>query len=638
VRRADVVYAVADEVARAKSYLGRLGMLPLVITNPPMIPFSDDEPRGFPAATPVRLVCIGRLERVKRVGDFLMMASVLARSHPGRFSFSVIGDGSLMDELKAQASALGLAVEFQGAVSDVAAALDAADIVLLFSAGEGSPNTVLETIARGRVPVVRRAAGTTGTVPSVLDRCLVDSASPEAFAEKVLDVVSRSDEYLPRVREARDLLRQGRDTFDSAMEKLFMDALSPPDDDGRLRVLHLITRLIVGGAQENTIASVERVNPERYESHLWCGPQIGSEGSLFQDARGRGEQPRVITNLIREINPLRDLIVVTQLARLMRQERFDIVHTHCSKAGIVGRIAAKVAGVPHIVHTLHGWAFHDRMHPIVRRTYAASERMMKSWTRPLVSVSNQTTEDGLEARIGSREDYRLIRSGIPLDRFRPDKARGSAARAQLGISEGDVVIGSVGRLAPQKNPMDFVKLAELLLASHANLTFLYVGGGPMRRSVEAATAALRIADRVRLLGVRDDVPDLLRAMDVFVLTSLWEGLPRVVLQALATGVPVLAYDTAGIAEAVVEGKNGHLVPRGAVDEMVGLVERLITDSVARAEMGRAAADDFDSAFSEDGMIRDLETLYDELTDVSPGGDEWPSGNQRAREDADSGSS
>ena len=619
VRRADVVYAVADEVARAKSHLGRLGMLPLVITNPPMIPFSDDEPRGFPAATPVRLVCIGRLERVKRVGDFLLMASVLARSHPGRFTFSVIGDGSLMDELKAQASALGVAAEFQGAVLDVAAALDAADIVLLFSAGEGSPNTVLETIARGRVPVVRRAAGTTGTVPSVLGRCLVDSSSPEAFAERVLDVVSRSDEYLSRVREARDLLRQGRDTFDSAMEKLYMDALPPPGGDGRLRVLHLITRLIVGGAQENTIASVERVDPERYDSQLWIGPQTGSEGSLLADARSRGIVVRVLPNLVREINPRRDALALVQLVRLLRREQFDIVHTHSSKAGILGRLAAKVAGVPHIVHTVHGWGFHDRMNPLLKNTYVTLEKMLQPWTRPLISVSNKTTRVGLDEGIGRPGAYRLIRSGIPLLRFFPDPKCGSEVRERLGLSADDIVVGSVGRLSPQKNPRDFVRVAELLSRGRENLRFVYVGDGPMRTEIERTLDSVGLSDRVLLLGIRDDVPDLLRAMDVFILTSLWEGLPRVVLQALATGLPVVAYDTAGIGEAVKEGQNGHLVEPGAVGQMVELLDRLAGDASLRAAMGRAAAEELDTAFTEDGMIRDLENLYDELTKGEGGG-------------------
>jgi glycosyltransferase involved in cell wall biosynthesis len=141
---------------------------------------------------------------------------------------------------------------------------------------------------------------------------------------------------------------------------------------------------------------------------------------------------------------------------------------------------------------------------------------------------------------------------------------------------------------------------------------LYVGDGPLRTEIEAAIASAGLADRVSLLGIRHDVPDLLRAMDVFILTSLWEGLPRVVLQSLATGVPVVAYDTAGIEEAVIEGRNGHLVRPGDLDAMVMRLESLVYDDTLRARMGAAAVDQFDRSFTEDAMIEDLEALYRRL--------------------------
>jgi glycosyltransferase involved in cell wall biosynthesis len=375
-------------------------------------------------------------------------------------------------------------------------------------------------------------------------------------------------------------------------------------------VLHLITRLIVGGAQENTIASVERVDPGRFDSRLWCGPQTGPEGSLIHDARGRGADVRILPNLVREISPLKDLAMLVQLSRLLRRDRFDIVHTHCTKAGVLGRVAAKLAGVPHIVHTHHGWSFHDRMHPLRRRLFVAAERALALWTRPMISVSNKTTEVGLASGVGRREDYRLIRSGIPLNRFRPGGGR--EVRAALGIAEGDFVVGSVGRLAPQKNPVDFLRCAAMLLERHAGVTFVYVGDGPLRGEIEDAAADMGISDRVRLLGVRRDVPDLLRAMDVFILTSLWEGLPRVVLQALATGVPVVAYDTAGILEAVKDGQNGFLVPHGSVDAMVGHLDRLASDPGELEKLSTGAVDGFGREFTEDGMIEGLERLYGEL--------------------------
>jgi glycosyltransferase involved in cell wall biosynthesis len=543
----------------------------------------------------------------------------------------------MMSDLRRKAATLGIGdlVEFRGAVADVASELDASDIVVLFSAGEGSPNTVLETIARGRIPLARRAAGTVGSVPSVLERCLVDSGSPEAFAERVQEILDGPDEFLAGVRAAREALRRRQAVFESAMGRLYEDALHRRRGDGRVRVLHLITRLIVGGAQENTIASVERVDPGKYDSHLWCGPQTGLEGSLFQDARERGESPRVLPNLVREISPLRDLAVTLELTRLLRRERFDIVHTHCSKAGIVGRVAARMAGVPHITHTHHGLSFHDRMNPVLRRFFIALERMMAAWTHPMISVSERTTSVGLSAGVGRPEDYRLIRSGIPLTTFGPDAERGAAVRRELGIAEGEVVVGSVGRLTAQKNPLDFVELASGVLASHRNATFLYVGDGPLMDAVAEVIAERGLAERVRLLGLRTDVPDLLRAMDIFVLTSLWEGLPRVVLQALATGLPVVAYDTAGIMEAVEEGRNGYLVATGDVARMVEHAVRLVSDAELRGRMGEAARE-LDHAFSEEGMIRDLEALYNEMTSGGAAGGERAPGLRGAVREGQSG--
>jgi glycosyltransferase involved in cell wall biosynthesis len=395
------------------------------------------------------------------------------------------------------------------------------------------------------------------------------------------------------------------------MGAIYDEALGRGRPD-RKKVLHLITRLIVGGAQENTIASVARVDPTRYDSHLWTGPETGSEGSLIADARSRGIVLGVLPNLVREIRPWKDAAMLLRLTSLLRREKFDIVHTHSSKAGIIGRIAARLAGVPHIVHTVHGWGFHEHMNPGLRAFYVALERMMEPWTRPLVSVSRRTTSVGLAAGIGKPESYRLIRSGIPLERFHPDADRRASMRDALGVTSDGVLVGSVGRLSPQKNPMDFVRVAKELCSGRDALRFIYVGDGPLRNEVESVLRDGGLDERVSLLGVRADVPDLLRAMDVFILTSLWEGLPRVVLQALATGVPVVAYDTAGIEEAVIEERNGHLVRPGDVGALAARLARLVDDNALRARMGAAAVGEFDRSFTEDAMISDLERLYDEL--------------------------
>jgi glycosyltransferase involved in cell wall biosynthesis len=296
----------------------------------------------------------------------------------------------------------------------------------------------------------------------------------------------------------------------------------------------------------------------------------------------------------------------------MKRGRFHLVHTHSSKAGILGRLAARRAGVPCVVHTVHGWGFHEHMSPPKRALYVGLEKRALRWTDRLVSVSNETTRVGLAAGIGRAADYTLIRSGIPLDRFGPDAERRRVMRAELGYADDDVVIISVGRLSAQKNPMDFVELAERLAEAAPRAKFLYVGDGPLRGEVEARLAGGTVADRVRLAGLRRDVPDLMRASDLFVLTSLWEGLPRVAPQALATGLPVFAYDVAGTREIVRNGENGALV---APRDVGALVERLIplaTEPSRLRELSERTVAGFDRSFSEDAMIAALEQLYDGL--------------------------
>jgi len=627
------VYCVSDAVARAKSHLGRDGMLPAVIPNPPMIPIDDGHTAPFPSGAPVRVVCIGRLAAVKRFDVFLRVARAVEERAPGRFSFRLFGDGREREALERLAVELGVTdlVEFAGAARDVPATMAEADIVPMFSSGEGGPMAVLETIARGRVPVVLRAGGAADALPPELDVCYVERLDVDEYVEKIMDIAARSGHYLDLVERAKGALRAHVRYHDAMLDGFYGEAMGKEDGRGRAKVLHLITRLIVGGAQENTIASVARVDPERFESHLWIGPQTGSEGSLLADARSRGLVVRILPNLVREINPLRDLSVLFQLTRLMRRERFDIVHTHSSKAGIVGRIAAKLAGVPHVTHTVHGWGFHEHMNPALRSFYVTLEKVMLPWTRPLVSVSERTTRVGLESGIGDASSYRLIRSGIPVSVFHPDPESRARVREALGVSPDEFVVGSVGRLSAQKNPMDFVRVARSLTAAGGSrlisggdgggvdggdreggrLRFLYVGDGPLRAEVERELAATGLSGRVELLGLRSDVPELLRAFDVFILTSLWEGLPRVVLQSLATGVPVVAYDTAGIREAVHEGVNGHTVEPGDVHGMVAHLSRMLSDGELRERMGLASRE-LPASFTEGGMIEDLEALYDEL--------------------------
>ncbi len=379
-----------------------------------------------------------------------------------------------------------------------------------------------------------------------------------------------------------------------------------------LPVLHIITRLIVGGAQENTMYTAALLYPARYKVEVLSGPQTGSEGSLIEETRQRGVPLTIYPRLLRQISPWNDLRCLIDLTRLMRRKRYTIVHTHSSKAGILGRLAARLAGVTTIVHTVHGWSFHDYMSPLTRNIYIWLERWMARFSGALIVVAEQDIEKGLQAGIGRREQYHLVRSAIPLDEFNPASIDRAAVRQELGIAPGAVVIGNVGRFSAQKNPLDWIKAAGQVGRARPQVRFLLVGDGPLRPEVEAALQMEGIAGQTILAGLRRDVPRWMAAMDVFMLSSLWEGLPRVIPQAMAMGLPVIANRADGTVEAIQDGQTGFLCTPGSIDEMAERCLALIDNSLLRQEMGERGRNFARQEFDLNQMIRQIDQLYETL--------------------------
>lgn len=378
-----------------------------------------------------------------------------------------------------------------------------------------------------------------------------------------------------------------------------------------IRVLHPITRLIVGGAQENTMLTAQLLNPARWQVDVLSGPQTGREGSLIETVRERGIPLIIEPSLVREVNPLQDLRALFRLARLMRQGRYTIVHTHSSKAGIVGRWAAKLAGVPIIVHTVHGWGHHDRQHPLIRAYYILLEKLTLPITDKLIVVSPLNTEKGLADGIGRPEHYTVIRSGIELERFGHPQVDRATTRAAWNIPLDAPVVGTVTRLSAQKAPLDFVRAAAQVAAAVPNVYFLVVGDGPLRAEVEQLARDLGISERLVLTGLRRDVPEQLAAMDIFALSSLWEGLPRVLPQAMASGLPVVATATDGSIEAVTDGENGFLVPPGQPAVLAESLIRLLRDPALARQMGEAGRHHV-AEFDVRTMVAQIDQLYQEL--------------------------
>lgn len=378
-----------------------------------------------------------------------------------------------------------------------------------------------------------------------------------------------------------------------------------------LRVLHVITRMIVGGAQENTMLSCALIDPERFPSTLLTGSETGVEGELHSEARERGIALVVEPALVRRLSPWHDLIATIRLWRIMRDGRYDVVHTHSSKAGVVGRVAAWLAGVPVIVHTTHGWGFNRHQPWHVFWLYVWLERACSRCSQVIIVVGTPNRDEGVALGIGRREQYRLIRSGIEIDTYRDVELSRDDARQRLGLPCDAFVIGSVGRLSEQKAPLDLLAAFAPVAAAHPDARLVYVGDGPLRGQLEAAIARAGLTGRVHLAGLRRDVPELLRAFDVFALASRWEGLPRVFPQAMAAGLPIVATMVDGAPDAITPGENGWLVPVGDMPAMAERLGALAADPATVRRMGDAGRARVEE-FSAQRMVQALSELYAEL--------------------------
>jgi len=370
-------------------------------------------------------------------------------------------------------------------------------------------------------------------------------------------------------------------------------ALSSESDhqpSGRpLRVLHVITRLIVGGAQENTLLTAIGQHRLGMEVTLLAGPDPGPEGDLHEAAWKGGVALHILPRLVRPIRPLNDLIALFQLYRFMKRGGYDVVHTHSSKAGILGRIAARMAGVETVVHTLHGLAFHPYQARWKNALYIRLKRIAAPLSDFIIAVSQKTIDGALAAGIGTPHQYVKIFSGMELDPFLEAGSRitVSEARRRLSIPEKAPVVGKIARLFPLKGHDAFLQAAARIAAEEPECRFLLVGDGILRRELEEEARRLSIGDRTIFAGLvpPEEVAPFIQAMDVVVHTSLREGIARVIPQAGAVGKPVVTYELDGAPEVVREGFSGFLVSPGDVEGIARRTLELLRDPSLRAEMG-----------------------------------------------------
>ena len=360
-----------------------------------------------------------------------------------------------------------------------------------------------------------------------------------------------------------------------------------------ISVAHIITKLELGGAQQNTLFTVAHLDRARFRPILITG----EPGPLDEEARREsGAEFHQVPALGRTIRPLADLLAFYRLTRLLRRLKPTIVHTHSSKAGIIGRCAARLAGVPIIIHSIHGFGFTPAQPPLLRSSLIAAERMVGRMTSWFIAVSESTRQQGIDLGLFPPERCSVIRSGIDLRMFKHTQVDVEKKRRELDLEPDCPVVGMIAPLKPQKAPLDYVRLAALVCRVRPEAQFLLIGDGELRAEVEAAARQHELGSKFRLLGWRRDIAEILQSLDVFVLTSRWEGLPRVYLEALASGRPIVGTNVDGAAEVVHEGVNGYLVEPGNLDRMAKEILGLLRDPPRAREMGRRGqliSDEFD---------------------------------------------
>lgn len=381
-----------------------------------------------------------------------------------------------------------------------------------------------------------------------------------------------------------------------------------------MRVCHLITRLIIGGAQENTILTCEGLAERGWNVTLMAGEETGPEGSLWERARSGIYTCRRVPSLVRAVRPAADRQCIQDLVAALRTARPDIVHTHSSKAGILGRVAATRAGVPIIVHTIHGMSFNRTQPWMTRVCYRALERYCGRRTHAVICVADAMASQARAARIVGNAVVRTIYSGMETALFDPQSHSRERVRRKWKMSDDHIVIGKIARLFPNKGYEQLLAAMPEICRVLPNARFVWVGDGSSRDAYLRRLDRMKLRDRIHLTGLvrPDEVPALIAGMDVLVHLSQWEGLPRAVVQALLMEVPAVTFDNDGAPEVVEPGRTGEVVPLNDSRALVDAVCRLANDPAHREACGRRGRLSVIERFDHRRMVEQIDSLYREL--------------------------
>lgn len=382
----------------------------------------------------------------------------------------------------------------------------------------------------------------------------------------------------------------------------------------KIKIAHIIARMITGGADENTLFTVQGLNKDRYEVDLLIGEEF--DKNILNKVKNNNFNIIKIKGLKGKLNFLYDPIILLKLIKLLKINHYDIVHTHTTKAGILGRIASRIAGVPVIIHGLHGSTFQAFNSGLLNWLLFLLERLTSKFTDAYVSVSEMLSEKYVEKGIGEKEKYYTVYSGMRLDKFYNIKKNIDYEKKQreLGINPRHFVIGNVARMEMRKGHkflLDAFKKVTLERKDYP-LKLLIIGEGEDREKLENYTKELNLEDKVIFAGYREDVEELMAIMNIFVLTSLREGLPRVLVQAAAVGIPLIAFNVDGVSEIIKDNQNGFLIRPGDVKQLTNRIIKYIDNKDLVLLHGQRGREFIKDKWSIEDMVDKIDKIYQDL--------------------------
>ena len=383
---------------------------------------------------------------------------------------------------------------------------------------------------------------------------------------------------------------------------------------GRVRVLHVCTIALTAHAFIAPLAKY--LHHRGYEVAVACS--TGAQPDAPDDLRCRDVSGARMYHvpIARTVRPLQDVVAILKLWGLIRRLRPHIVHTQTSKAGVVGRLAARLAGTPIVIHTAHAFPFHPHQPPAVRRCYVVIERWMARLTDLIIVDTESVRSDGLrEHVVNAPEKIVTVSMGLDLQKFSPSKSGPGNLRTALGVRPQSLVVGTVARLVPDKGMDCFLEMAAQILAVRKDVQFFIVGDGPIRGTLQQRASELGITPHVLFLGHRDDIRDLMEAMDVFVLPTKREGFGVVFAEAMAMGKATVGSRIGPVAEVVEDGVTGYLVPPDDAQGFAVRVLGLLADEKKRLDFGTAGRRRVEQYFNETRMCDSIEGHYRHLLET-----------------------